>query len=372
MLAFCAAAHFLLGVLLVLLGATQAEMARELGLDLAQSGLLVAFLMLGLGVGVIAGGPLYDRCPRRPAFVGAMLLVGASLLCAVPGMRFPLWLLLVAAAGLGAGAYETLFIGVVTERYAKRSVRALAAIHACVTAGAVTGPALVEWIATRFHWSASFGALGAGHVALAVAALIAPLPTRAQRSPTRAAESADTLLSVAFLPFAVMLFAYIGVEASLTIFAVPYATDALSLDAQRGRAAISALWLGMMLARIALAALHGAGGARLLVVAGCTAAALLAAAAISGWSSVELFYLAAGASIGAIFPLVVALTAQRFPHARGTSAGLAIGIGSIGGFAVPSLTGALGDAMGVTAAVGSLAIWPALIAGVAALRRGAR
>jgi fucose permease len=126
---------------------------------------------------------------------------------------------------------------------------------------------------------------------------------------------------------------------------------------------------------LALAALHGAGRAGLLVVTGCVAASIVAAATISRWSSVELFYLAVGASMGAIFPLVVALTAQRFPHARGTSAGLAIGVGSTGGFAVPWLTGALGDASGVTAAVASLAIWPALIAGVAALRcraRGAR
>jgi len=371
LLAFCAASYFLFGIVLVLLGAMQADMARDLQLDLAQSGLLVSFLMLGLGIGVVAGGPLFDRCPRRPAFVGAMLLAGASLLCMGPELRFPLWLLLIALAGVGAGMYETLVIGLVTERYAMRSVRVLAAMHACVTAGAVSGPAMVDWIATRFHWSANFTGLGVGHVALAAAALIAPLPSRVQSARPRA-EAGDSLFSVAFLPFAVMFFAYIGIETSLTIFAIPFATGALSLDPQRGRAAISALWLGMLLARLALAALRGSRGVRSLVAFSSLAALTVAAAAISRWSSIELFYLVSGVTIGAIFPLLVALTAQRFPHARGTSAGLAIGVGSIGGFAVPWLTGALGDAVGVTAAIGSLAVWPALIVVIAALRHGAR
>lgn len=371
MLAFCAAAYFLFGIVLVLLGAIQADMARDLQLDLAQSGLLVSFLMLGLGVGVVAGGPLFDRCPRRPAFVGAMLLAGASLLCMSPGLRFPLWLLLIAVAGVGAGTYETLVIGAVTERYATRSFRVLVALHACVTAGAVTGPIMVDWIATRFHWSANFTGLGAGHVALAAAALIAPLPSRAQ-SARLGSEAGDSLFSVAFLPFAVMFFAYIGIETSLTIFALPYATDALSLDAQRGRAAISALWFGMLLARLTLATLRGSRGAGSLAAFASLAALIVAAATIFRWSTIELFYLASGATIGAIFPLLVALTAQRFPHARGTSAGLAIGVGSIGGFAVPWLTGALGDAVGVNAAIGSLVVWPALIAVIAASRREAR
>ena len=68
------------------------EMARALDLDLAGSGLLVSFLALGLGVGVVAGGPLVDRFPRRPAFVGAMLLAGVPLLCAGPDLELSIWL----------------------------------------------------------------------------------------------------------------------------------------------------------------------------------------------------------------------------------------------------------------------------------------
>jgi predicted MFS family arabinose efflux permease len=65
------AAFLLFGVMLVLVGANQAELARDLELDLAGSGLLVSLLSVGLGVGVLGAGPLVDRLPRRPLFVGA-------------------------------------------------------------------------------------------------------------------------------------------------------------------------------------------------------------------------------------------------------------------------------------------------------------
>jgi len=368
-LLFCSAAYFLFGIVLVVLGASQAEMARDLHLDLAHSGLLASALALGLGVGVVSAGPLFDRCPRRPLFVAAMLLTGAPLLTAGVELGFSRWLVLIGLAGVGAGMYETLVNGAVAERYAAGSVRMLALMHALVTAGAVSGPLFASWIAAQFAWSVGFHWLGAAHLALAGAALLIPFPMRPPR--TAASEStSDALLSTVFLPYAMVLFAYVGFEASLTVFASPYATGALSLDAQRGRSAISAFWLGLLVGRLLLAALHGASPVRAIALSGALGALVLALGVWARIPIIELPYLASGIALGAVFPLVIALAAQRFPHARGSAAGLAAGAGSLGGFAVPWLTGALGDAAGVTLAVGSLAVWPALIALCAArLRR---
>ncbi len=298
-----------------------------------------------------------------------MLLAGVPLLVVGPELGFGLWLPYLALAGAGAGMYETLVNGAVAERYAARAARMIAALHASVTAGAVAAPLLVTWMATRFHWSTSFAWLGAAYLALALVALIVPLPPRARRAaPTN--EAPASVFCAAFLPFAVICFAYVGFEASLTMFASPYASDALSLDARRGRAAISCFWLGMLLGRLVLAVLLRSRGRRLLVVSGALGAAVVAGAVVSGASSIELVYLAAGLAMGGVFPIAIALAAQRFPHARGTAAGLVAGAGSLGGFVVPWLTGALGDAAGVSAAIGSLALWSLLIAlaGAALLR----
>ena len=58
-------AFFALGIVLVLLGVHQADMARDLGLDLSAFGLLGALLSLAFGIGLTAAGPVIDRVPRR-------------------------------------------------------------------------------------------------------------------------------------------------------------------------------------------------------------------------------------------------------------------------------------------------------------------
>jgi MFS family permease len=369
LLSFFSAVCFLFGAILVLLGANQAEMARDLELGLLESGLLASALALGMGLGVVGAGPLFDRYPRRPLFAIALLLAGAPLLAVGPGLSFPLWLPCLALAGAGAGMYETLINGAVTERYGLRSAQVISALHASVTAGAVTVPLLATWIAEHFHWSAGFTWLGSANLALAFVALIAPLPSRA-RAAAAEAEAPSSVFCAAFLPFAVICFAYVGFEASLTMFASPYASDALALDVRRGRAAISCFWLGMLVGRLILAVALRSRGTRLLVASGVLGAAIVAGAVTSGVSSIEIVYLAAGLALGGVFPVVIALAAQRFPHARGTAAGLVTGAGALGGFAGPWLTGALGDAVGVRLAIGSLALWSLLIAaaGAALLR----
>ena len=61
MLPYCFAAFLVFGSVLVLIGANQADLSDALALSLAETGLLASALSLGLGVGVVASGPLFDR-----------------------------------------------------------------------------------------------------------------------------------------------------------------------------------------------------------------------------------------------------------------------------------------------------------------------
>jgi fucose permease len=153
------------------------------------------------------------------------------------------------------------------------------------------------------------------------------------------------------------------------VFAVPYATSARGLDAERGQLGISAFWLGLFAGRIALLGARSALGERALLAAGCAAAALLASTPLVRQVPLELALFAVGAALGSVYPLMIALAAQHAPEARGTSAGLAAGAGALGGFAVPWLTGAAGDAAGIALGFASLALWSAAIAAAAAASR---
>ena len=155
----------------------------------------------------------------------------------------------------------------------------------------------------------------------------------------------------------------------MTVFAVPYASEALALPAERGQLAISAFWLGLLAGRLALLGARTALGTRVLIAAGAGAAALLGAATGLPRAPLELALFGVGAALGCVYPLMIALAGQTSPAASGTAAGLAAGAGALGGFAVPWLTGVAGDAAGIALGFGSLSLWCAAIALAAAASR---
>jgi fucose permease len=365
-LSFCAFLAF--GAVLVLLGANQASLAAELGLDLAQSGLLASALALGLGAGVVIAGPLFDRYPRRPLFVGSALLAAAALIGVERDMSYARWLAHAAGAGAGIGLYDTLINAVIVQRYRERAARPMLAVHSAATLGAMLGPPLVGWIASAHHFTASFAAAGWAHVAIAAWAACVPLPGPEPRDPTSDGDGLRGLAIAPLVPLAAIAFAYVGVESSATVFAVPYAGEALGLDAARGQLAISAFWLGLLAGRLGLLAVRSALDARVLIGAGALAA-LLFAAAVGASAPLELALFAIGSALGSVYPLMISLAGQTAPAARGTAAGLAAGAGALGGFAVPWVTGAAGDAAGISLGFASLALWCAAIALAAALCR---
>jgi fucose permease len=367
-LCFCAFLAF--GAVLVLIGANQASLAAELRLDLAQSGLLASALALGLGAGVVIAGPLFDRYPRRPLFVGSLLLAAAALIGVERDMDYPRWLAHAALAGAGIGLYDTLINAVVVQRYREHAVRPMLVIHSGATVGAMLGPMLVAWIASAHHYTASFAAAGYAHVAIAAWAACIPLPAPDPRMATRTGDGRGGRLAWApLVPLAAIAFAYVGVESSITVFAVPYASEALRLPASRGQLAISAFWLGLLAGRLALVGARTALGARVLVAAGAIAAALVAATVSLPSAPPEAALFAVGAALGCVYPLMITLAGQSAPSASGTAAGLAAGAGAIGGFAVPWITGAAGDASGIALGFATLAIWCGAIAAAAALCR---
>jgi nitrate/nitrite transporter NarK len=81
----------------------------------------------------------------------------------------------------------------------------------------------------------------------------------------------------------------------------------------------------------------------------------------------------AGLALGPVYPLMISITARRFPHAVGLASGLASGAGALGGFSLPWLSGAIGDAIGMRSAIATIGGCSVLIALAAfGLARGPR
>lgn len=351
-------AFVVFGVVLVLVGANQAELARTLDLDLARSGLLGAALALGAGLGITGAGPIVDRVPRRPLFVTSLVASGVALLTIDAEVRFGRAFAHVLALGAAAGFYDTLLNAVAIQPDAARTpqqlARRLAFLHAGATLGAMLGPPLAAWLATTApagepHWLRSFHATGLAMLALAAWALFVALPAP-QRRRARTHIAPGSLLSPSLLALSLVGFSYVGVETALTVFAVPWA-GSYGLSPARGQLAISAFWSGLLAGRLAMLGAGRSLGIRFLIAAGSTGAALLAAAILAGVGRIELVMALVGLALGAVYPAMIGLTGERFPAASGTAAGIVAG------------AGALGDAAGLAAGLGAIA---ACAAGIAA------
>jgi fucose permease len=371
-LALGSTTFFALGVMLVLLGASQADITRDLALDLATFGFLGAVLALGIAVGVTGSGPLADRWPRRPLFVAACLAAGLALLTITDHTRYARLTLHLAVSGCGCGAYITVLNAAAFDRFKLRAAAALAMMHSAATAGASCGPLLIAWCNHGGHWSRTFHALGAMHLALALWGGLSGLP---ESSAITTAPSAGarrgwtTLISLELLALCAMNFAYVGIETGLTLFALPWAESRDALPTA-GRAGISAFWFGLLAGRLAVAAQRGSPNAALLVACGSAGAIVVWASAATPHIPFFVAMAAAGLALGPVYPVLISLAARRFPHAVGTASGIVGGAGAGGGFLVPWLGGVVGDAFGIRSTVTLLGASALLIAlGAAVLAR---
>ena len=344
-----------------MIGANQADLAQALQLDFARTGMLVSALATGIGIGVVGAGPLFDRYSRRPLFLVSTLITAVALLSFDASTNFSGALLLFALAGIGAGSYDTLFNAAAVERYGENSANAVTLLHSAVAVGAIAGPPLIGQISSHWHWTTSLHCIGIAHLVLALGALCVRFPKPTKIGTPQKAGTKSTL-SLALLPFAIISFAYVGVEGGVIVFAVPYTTEGLLLEPSSGLMSISIFWMGLLASRLAALAVRGGLDERALIASGLLGSAALVVGTGLASSHVGVFFFVAGLAVGPVYPVMIALAGQRFPHACGAATGLAGGAGTIGGFSIPWITGAIGDGVGIAIAMGSLGVWSLVIA----------
>ncbi|MCP5055531.1 MAG: MFS transporter [bacterium] len=358
------------GTILVVVGSTQSALAEGLGIGLEGTGGLAAAVSLGLGIGVVMAGPLTDRWPRRPLFVMAALVASLGLAFAAAGASVWWVGVRLGLAGAGAGFFETILNTVVAETDPERAERRLASVHAAATAGAVAAPPFLAMLAEGDGFGGAFLACAVGFGFVGLFGLAVPLPGPSSPT-TNPALGADTRSWLGLLPLLVASAAYVGFETALTAFA-PALAKAQALPTDQGVAAISALWLGLLLGRLAFLLSGRSAGASWLAGAGLLATLLLGVGLALELRSLVLGFGALGFVLGTVFPILIAVTARRFPTRRATAVGLVAGAGAVGGALVPWFGGVVGDRAGLPGTwvilVGCCLVLAA--AGVSASRRG--
>lgn len=343
---------------------------------LGQLGLLQVVGSIGYLLAAFAAGVIADRVGTRAVLLGSIATVLAGLAGFITTES---WIVAIAAAtiyGCGVGAIDGVVNALVNEHSGAARGADLNLTHGFFGIGAVGAPMIGGLLlAGGLSWRAVFVP---GFVAtLAVGWLAWRL--RLDRA-ARARGSAPTL-RVLRTPtiglLAVILTLYVGVELSVGNWAFTHLQTAYGAGDAVAGAANALFWGGIMVGRFAMGTIGARIGPHQLILANAAVAALALSCTLAA-PTLPLAIIALtvlGLAIANIFPAVIAIAGEAYPHALGTVTGALIATGGIGAAIFPWLTGVVAERTGLGVALGGgvallLAILVAEL-GVLRLRRAA-
>ena len=365
----------------MLFGANSTELITRLALDYSELGLLGSMLSLGLGVGIVAAGPISDRLPRRPLYAGACLVVLTATTTLGSWTDYTALLAHTAAIGFGAGFYETVLNALIVEEFGERAPKRLILIHSAATLAASATPIAFELAreVAPLTWYDTFRVVGWLHAGLILAAVFVPMRPSSRASITESNRPAPVVEPqlgsdsptprgrndrLALAAVCTATFAYVGVESALTLFVADHAVSDLGLGAARAARTISAFWGGLLVGRLAIGLAPRPAGAGSTALLAALAAVLVGLFGLGFIGSPELAMGGVGFCLGGVFPIMIGFAGIALPSATGTAVGLAGGLGSLGGFVVPWLTGRIAEGVAggsLSIALASLAGWLSLL-----------
>lgn len=340
----CFAVTLVAGTSGTLLGPAFQSMSQRFTIPLEDSGMFTGLQFTGITLSILATGRLLDRIDARWALMGSSALIGAGLLLIAVAGSVPVALVGAFVLGLGYGIADVAANVVIARINSDRAGAALSLLAFFYGLGAVLGPQLLSVALAWHNFTLAFIGVAALSLLLTVPFWWASLPID-HESHAAASRSAASIRWIILLPFALLLFTYVGAEVGYSSWIVTQLTLAARSAAETATVAASLFWLGLTIARaLASVALHRLSetqvlrGSIVIVILGV--ALLLALSGSPAAGLVSAFVV--GFGCGPIFPVSLALAGNIYPESRGTTSGVMMAAGTLGGALLPWLQGQIG------------------------------
>jgi fucose permease len=328
------------------------QIEATFGVDDAAVGIWYFVAASAYAVGSLAGGLLTERFGRRTVLTtGALGLAASWVIAGTSGS----WVIftLAAAIGGGAGAIDGGMNGLVLAVTDAASGRALNFLHLFFSIGAFAAPLVIGWlVASGIAWQVPMVATSVGALLLVAALLSVEIPSgrRERRSdPSPApANRVGSPPSAPLMLLAVAIGCYVAAEIAVSSWTVRFLDDVPFATASL---ALSGFWAGLALGRL-LAARWGDAFSHSRLAAGSVAAAGVAVivAVLAPSPTIAIGAIAvAGFASGPVFPLIVAIGGELYPHRVAAVAGTLTAAGVVGGIVYPPLVGLMSASLGIGA-----------------------
>lgn len=351
----------------VILGPLAPLIAKDLGLNAAERGLMVATPTLAGAVLRVASGLLADRIgPKRAGALLQLIVISGLVFAWLVGVHsFPATLALGIILGF-AGASFAIALPLASRWYPQEHQGKAMGIAGMGNSGTVLASLFAPSIAGTFGWNAVLGlaAIPLTIVLLLYVVLAKDAPDQPQAKPIAAylepLKSADAWWLMLF--YSVTFGGFVGLASSLP----SYFTESFALSAVKAGYATAALvFAGSLIRPLGGALADRIGGIRALSIVYCIATGALFAISLNPRTLASTFtlflltMLALGCGNGAVFQLVP----QRFGKQIGVMTGLVGMAGGVGGFYLASslgfakqLTGSFGPGFLIFAGLSLLAL----------------
>ena len=330
--------------------------------DQTDAGIGVVYLAYSVAYasGSVLGGGLMERIGRRAVLVGAAILHGVGIAGFGLAPSWPLFVLAMVPAGLGAGCLDGGSNGLVLDVYREGRGRAMNLLHVWFSAGALIAPLVVgRAVDAGVAWETIVLASAVPLAALALGYALVPMPSGRRGAAGDAARAGASLgprlLSGPIVLLGVAIGCYVAAEIGVSNWLVRFLEPAPLATATM---ALSLMWAGATVGRLLSSAIadrfdHLRFTLVCIVLMGLAIGAAVAAPALP--LSIALFALA-GAASGPVFPMIVALGGERFPERSAAVGGTLVGFAVVGSTLYPPAIGFLSVTVGLPIAMAGNAL----------------
>jgi MFS transporter, FHS family, glucose/mannose:H+ symporter len=367
-LVFAAACFGLLlfGIVLTALGAVLPSITERFALARTDAGTLFSLMSIGIMAASVLFGPIVDRYGYRGLLSAAVALVFVG----IEGIAFAGSPAMLAGAvlliGFGGGIINGGTNALVADLSAGKRSAGLNLLGVFFGIGAFGLPFVLGMLLESAGYTAVLAGMGA-LVAIVFVYFLSirfPAPKQAQGFPLR--DAARLARDPVLLMLGMILFFESGMEITMGGWTAAYVNDVLALPGDQALYILSLYWFGMTVARLLFGTVfaHLATRRALLPSMGLALAGALLLANASAPITAAIGVLLVGAGFATVFPVVLGLVGDRYPHLSGTAFSLVLVMALTGGTLLPLATGVLGDRFGLRL---SILIIPAALVGAAAM-----
>ena len=342
-------AMLVFGIVMTILGSVLPSLIVKFGLDKVDAGSLFPLMTVGMLIGSLFFGPVVDRYGYKIPFILSCALILAGLEVLAFENQLSIMRLAMFLVGLGGGVVNGGSNALVADIAEEDRGAKLSLLGVFFGIGAFGIPMSLGVLLGYFDYTTLIAVIGWTLLIPILFFLFIRFPAPKQMQGFPLKEGLKLIKEVPLLLFGLILFFESGMEITVGGWTSTFFSEELMIDTSRAVFYLSFYWLALMAARIIIPKLLKTMQAdRLLrgfIFLAIAGSLLLIFTRNLGLALAGVMLI--GFGFAAVFPVILGLVGDRYPHLSGTAFSVVFVMALTGGSLMPYLSGLVGNSHGL-------------------------